>query len=326
MILAAVCGAVACSVAALVAPLLTGGVQAQSAATGRVRVAHMVPNASSIDVLIDGKVTFSNVAFKQISPYAALPAGNHQVVLAAAGQDSTPLFSTTASITGGADATFVAVGTPTNMQLVALADDNSAPPAGQVKVRVFHASPDVGGADISVANGPVLAQNLAFTSVSPYITVPAGTYDLQVKKTGTSTVLLNIPNIVLPAGQTATVFATGLAADNSMTSVPVMDAMNGQVASPMAAAGGSARVNGPNIAAGTPAAATPVARPAAAVTPSAVSRGTTVGTPQGLPASGTAGLVGSASLQTAWLVAALGVLALSLGVGAYILLDSRAHK
>lgn len=278
-------------------------VDAQAGASGRVRVVHMVPNTASVDLLVDGKVTFSNVAFKAISQYTPLPAGRHSVEVTAAGQDNRPLYSMMATVAGGTDATIVAVGSASTLRLVTLTDDNvPSPPAGQAKVRVFHASPDTGGVDVSAVNGPMLARDVGFTAASPYVYVPAGTYDLQFTPTGASTVVLRVPNIELQSGQVATIFATGLSANQSLAAVPTLNATKPTSTTDSAAAATPAA--GGATANSTPAAAGTSTSGAADIRASVLT----------MPATGTGG-GRAASFDPAWLFAALGALALSFGVG-----------
>lgn len=91
---------------------------------------------------------------------------------------------------------------------------------------VVHASPDAPAVDIAVAGGPVLIENLAFPTASDYLPVAAGSYDLDVRPTGTETVAIDINGFAAEAGTIYTVFATGLLADGSLGVLPLVDATN----------------------------------------------------------------------------------------------------
>jgi hypothetical protein len=119
------------------------------------------------------------------------------------------------------DATVVAVGTLDSIGVIALADDNTAPAAGNARVRFVHASPDAPAVDIAVKGGPVLFPNVAFKEFGAYAEVPAGAYDLEVRVAGTDTVALELPGVTLADGQIVTVFAAGLLADGSLSAVAV---------------------------------------------------------------------------------------------------------
>jgi hypothetical protein len=96
-----------------------------------------------------------------------------------------------------------------NVEAEIYRDDLTAPTAGQARVRIIHTSPDAPGADVEVVDGPTLVQNLAFTEASPYLDVPAGTYNLRLVIPADNTVVVPLPNTKLQAGTIYDVVATG---------------------------------------------------------------------------------------------------------------------
>jgi hypothetical protein len=80
------------------------------------------------------------------------------------------------------------------------------------RVRVVHASPDAPAVDIYVNGGKVL-ENLPFKEYSDYLAVPAGTYNVEIKVTGTDTVVkaLSLP---VAANRDYTAVAVGYATGN----------------------------------------------------------------------------------------------------------------
>ena len=54
-------------------------------------------------------------------------------------------------------------------------------------MRFVHASPDAPAVDITLPDGTAIFSNIAFKEVGDYTPVDAGTYDLEVRPTGTST-------------------------------------------------------------------------------------------------------------------------------------------
>lgn len=208
------------------AVVLSPGVEAQG--TAQVRVAHMAPGAPNVDVLVDGQPAFRNLAFGAATAYAPVPAGTRDVRVTPAGDNQNAVITAQLPVQASQSYTVVAVGQLPNLAAVPVPDDNSPPPSGQAKVRVFHAAPDVQAVDVAVTGGPVLFSNVAPRTASNYQAVDAGTYNLEVRPTGTQNAALRIPNVALQPGQIITVFATGLAADNSLRAVPVVYSGGGQ--------------------------------------------------------------------------------------------------
>ena len=82
-------------------------------------------------------------------------------------------------------------------------------------IRVVHASPDAPNVDVWV-DGETVLTDVPFTAVSDYLTLPAGTYNVQVTATGSTDPVIDA-DLTLEAGTSYTVAATGLLADITAT-------------------------------------------------------------------------------------------------------------
>jgi len=192
----------------------------------RVRVVHASPDAPAIDVWVNGAVAFSNAPFKGITDYAELEPGAYNVQVSPTGATEPIVINADLDLASETDYTVVAVGLLSEIEPLVLIDNNSAPAAGKAHVRFVHASPDAPAVDIAVANGgPVLFSDVAFKGIGDYLPVDAGTYDLEVRLAGTSTVALSVPGVALADGTVYTIFAMGLAGgEPALAAVPSADA------------------------------------------------------------------------------------------------------
>lgn len=75
------------------------------------------------------------------------------------------------------------------------------------RIRVVHASPDAPPVDVLV-NGAKVLEAIPFEEYSEYLSVPAGTYDIRVNVSGTSTTVLQA-NPMIAAGRDYTAIAVG---------------------------------------------------------------------------------------------------------------------
>jgi hypothetical protein len=154
--------------------------------TGRVRIAHLSPNAPNVDVLLDGSAVLEDVAFGAVSDYLEAPAGERSVEITAAGDPSASVFSGPVTVEGGTDHTVAAVGEVGDMadqafEPLVLEDDNAAVEDGMARLRVLHASPDAPAVDVTAASGEVtLFDGVAFGE-SGYTTVEAGDYTVEIR-------------------------------------------------------------------------------------------------------------------------------------------------
>jgi hypothetical protein len=196
-------------------------VAAESAAPpgeARIRVVHASPDAPNVDVWVDGTPALTNVPFTAVSDYTVLSAASHliQVEPAGAGGAGPFVISATVPLAADTDYTIAAVGELAAVEPLVLTDNNAIPAEGKAHVRFVHASPDAPAVDITLTDGTVLFGDYAFKETSPYTPVDAGTYDLQVRLAGTSTVVLELPGIALTNKTVYTVFAMGFATPGMM--------------------------------------------------------------------------------------------------------------
>lgn len=175
----------------------------------RVMVVHASPDAPPVDLLVDGAVAGSGLAFPGNTPYLEVTSGTRNVKVNVSGT-STTVIEADLPVTGGADYTVFASDVVDSIGAIVLTDDLSAPASGKAHVRFVHLSPDAPPVDVAVQGGPVLFADKAFKQYSPFTPVDAGTYELEVRLAGTSTVALPLNGVVLQDGKIYTVFAKGL--------------------------------------------------------------------------------------------------------------------
>ena len=178
-----------------------------------VRALHASPDAPAVDVYVNDAKVLSDVTFKTLSDYLELDAGSYTVAIKAAGTD-TVVTSIDATVDAGNKYTIAAIGLLKDIKLTAFVDDGMTS-ADEAKLRVVHLSPDTGGVDVALAgqspaDAPV--KDLTYPNATDYLALPAGTYDFEVRPTGTTTVALSLPGTALAADTNYTVFAVGLSA------------------------------------------------------------------------------------------------------------------
>jgi hypothetical protein len=188
-----------------------------------VNIIHASPDAPAVDVYVDGAKALTDLAFGKASGWVALPAGEHQVQVTATGAEpSTAVIDAKVTLEEGAAYEVAASGLlaeiapQINQVNLSKIDDDMA------RIRVIHTSPDAPAVDIAVKGGDVLVPNLAFPTASDYLTVPAGSYDLEVRLAGKTDVALDLPGVKLESGMVYNVYAIGLAADGTLTVLPIV--------------------------------------------------------------------------------------------------------
>jgi hypothetical protein len=201
----------------------TGSAAAQSMSEAGVRVVHASPDAPAVDVYVNGQKAISNLAFKEASPWAMLPAGTYDVkVTAAGGTDA--VIQANLPLEGGKYYSVVAVGRLSNITAKVVEDNLMLEDSSKTKLQVVHASPDAPAVDVAVTGGPTLVPGLAFPNASGYLTVDPMTVDVEVRAAGTNTVAIAVPDLTLEAGKVYNVYAVGLLNGSPALSVlPIVD-------------------------------------------------------------------------------------------------------
>jgi len=218
---------------------------ATAADTAMVRVLHASPDAPAVDVYLDDTIVnaLTNVPFGTISGYLEIPAGDHNVKVYATGSTTDPVIDADVTVATGAKYTIAATGAVASITAQVLQDE-PAPDCDSASVRVVHFSADAPAVDVATAGSvpaDAVVKNLEYPNASGYVSLPAGTYDLEVRLAGTTTVALALPDVAVEACNAYSVFAIGSAAtpavgDNPLQVAVAVDATATASAAPTAPA------------------------------------------------------------------------------------------
>jgi hypothetical protein len=216
---------------------------AAAAGGGYVRLAHLVPDKIACDMYIQlhsvtGDVVkyLPSIEYGTVSDYVMVPTGRYAVAMRAPGAppSALPVLSTSLTVVDGRAYTVARMGAPDNAQARVIEDDRTLPASGKAKLRVVQAAQRT--LDVSLADGPVIAKGVAFTTATSYQGVDPGARTLRVQPAG---------------GKPTTVRATVTA--GSIYSLLVLEAANGGVSAVLLADAkreGAVPVGGVNTGAG----------------------------------------------------------------------------
>lgn len=162
-----------------------------------VKFIHASPGAPNVDVQVASTFVAQNTAYgSATSGYVRVNAGsNEKVQVFAAGKDTTAVLSAGSTFTKNQYYTILALNTPANLEAAIENDDLTPPTSGDCKLRVVHGAPNAGAVDVYVTapgvsltdpNNPVtpVLTDFTFGTVTKYLEVPAGSYEVRVTATG----------------------------------------------------------------------------------------------------------------------------------------------
>jgi hypothetical protein len=193
-----------------------------------VNIIHASPDAPAVDVYVDGARALENLAFGKASGWVAIPAGDHKVQVTPTGMMAdAAVIDAELTLEDGAAYEVAAVGVVADITAVVNQVNLSKLGDNEARIQVVHASPDAPAVDVAVTGGDVLISKLAFPDASDVLTVPAASYDLEVRVAGTTDVALPLPKVTLEPGMVYTIYAIGQVKDGSLTVLPIVSSTTG---------------------------------------------------------------------------------------------------
>jgi hypothetical protein len=211
-----VAAALGLGLGALVAPTGAGTAQAADA-TGTVYVVQGVAD-TPMTITVDGRTVATAAAAKTIVGPLSLSAGSHTVVAESPSKTATVSATVAVPAGGNLDAVVHRQVDPSKPPVVTTFPNDLSPvAAGSGRLVVAHTAA-VGPADVRV-DQKVLFANIA-NGEALTVTVPAGTYSVDIVPTATSgPVVFGPANVPVAATALTRVFAIGVAATSSMDAV-----------------------------------------------------------------------------------------------------------
>ena len=182
-------------------------------ARSRVRVVHASADTPEVDVLVDGAEVLGDVPFGVASDYLELLGDTYNVDVAAAATGASAI-NADLTLDPREDYTVIALNSFSEIEPLVLLDDNSAPAAGNVKVRLVHAAKAAGLVDVYItapsADISGIEPNIndfAFKADSGYLEVPAGDYRVRITVANTKNVAIDTGALSLNEGVVRTAIA-----------------------------------------------------------------------------------------------------------------------
>lgn len=189
------------------------------AAKTYISVMHLAPTAPSIDVFFNTNKVSSN-AFTPgavSAAYNALDKGLFAITLKKAGTDSIVATIPSMPYDSLRFYTILVYNLFRNgpAEAVQIEDDFSRLNISKTLFRFFHASPDLGGVDLYIDNSKIqtnrrLADNAGQATLNNFEEGIIGFHSLQVKLTGTDSVVASRDNVEFLAGNAYTLYLKGL--------------------------------------------------------------------------------------------------------------------
>lgn len=181
-----------------------------SPAQASVRVIHASYDAPAVDVRVDGAVALSSLDYGVSSGYAKLDPGTRNIQVSPARATTPVVIDVDLPLQSSNEYTVFAFGPLSAIEATAV-QDNRATVANKAKIRFVHGSPDAPSVDIKLnsGSGPAVFSNRAFTSITDYAQVDAGSYTFVVTGAGSTAEVVKFNPVAVQNGNVYTVVALG---------------------------------------------------------------------------------------------------------------------
>ncbi|MCU0492503.1 MAG: DUF4397 domain-containing protein [Chloroflexaceae bacterium] len=149
----------------------------------RVRAAHVSPNAPAVDVYVNGQKVITNLNFMRASDYLSVAPGTYTIGIAPTGGNI--IFTSEATVAAGQVITIWANGLLNSSGAQAFKLTPSVDAEFKTfRLRAVHAIPQLAGSPVDVYVNGEKALTFDFFTVSDYVTLDEGSYDIRVVPKG----------------------------------------------------------------------------------------------------------------------------------------------
>lgn len=178
---------------ALVAVLLLSTAAASAQGNGaQIRFMHAVPGVGAIDIYTNGQLSVKSLAFGSATTYMNAPSGEQRITVTLA-NTTTPLWEQSLSTTDGAYYTLIA-SSVSNLGFNVYEENLTGLDFGEARLLFIHAIDGAPAVDVALANGNVIASNIAYGDKFGTFDLPANLYEFAVIPSGGS-----VDSAILPA-------------------------------------------------------------------------------------------------------------------------------
>lgn len=147
-----------------------------------IRILNTAINSERFDIYINDVLAFSNILYKNFTPYSPMIPGKYNIKVYENGNNDNIILNQELNIAGGNVATVVITGVYPKLMVLAVSENPNEPIEDKTsKFRLAHLSPTAPSIDLSI-NGVKMIDELPFGKSTNYAQIPNGIYDFLVEQ------------------------------------------------------------------------------------------------------------------------------------------------
>lgn len=158
----------------------------------RLRILQSVQSTDKLDIYLDGIPFAKHISYKEENQYLYISPGKHQITLYSSNNKRQPFLKKKISLDPNKYYTLITTADRQHTGMIAF-EDQPLVPAGESKIRFLNLTTVANEIDIAVKNRDVIFSNIHYGNCSNYLGITPMNIELEVRKAGTTEVLLNLP-------------------------------------------------------------------------------------------------------------------------------------
>lgn len=203
------------------------GAQGEENDDASIYLLHCTPDAPTIDVYVDGDRTIRNLAYGRATEIFKLDAGEHRLAVTETGSDpSQPIVERVVRVEAGKTYAIATVGLLAEIEIQTWPLDLQPVVDGSGTLSVVNASPDAETVNIALADGDDPLAGAGFPEASDPITIPAGTYNLEVRVPQVPGAVEGVSSVPVREGTATTIYVLGLAETSTLEVIRLTQTLN----------------------------------------------------------------------------------------------------
>lgn len=183
-----------------------GGAAFAAEQDATLRVVHTSPDASALDVHVNGNVMADTLEYKSATDYSLLASGENELMLV--NSEGETVLEETIQLEAGKRYAVIVAGLMNELEMV-LAEEEQVVAEGKSKIRVIQVSPNA-NIDLSVQGGQDLIGDAEFKTVGEYIEVNPNPLEIEASVLGITDLTIPDIDIQLEPNSVYSIYLVGL--------------------------------------------------------------------------------------------------------------------
>lgn len=185
-----------------------------------VRFLHAIPEGEDVDIYINNLPFYKGLDFTEFSPYVYVPQGNYTVTVYIEDTKENPILNEKINVNVNELVTISITGDGENIKLLPVVEETEVVSGSNARVRVVHLSPNAPAVNISADNKELFA-NVKYMDVTPYISIQAKDYVVNLEEARTNRIMRQ-NRVTVNQGRIYTFYAVG-----NIPNVQILQSLDG---------------------------------------------------------------------------------------------------